>query len=154
MGNDTASGGADADWVVGGKDNDLLFGDAADDLVYGNLGNDTCVGGTGNDIVRGGQDGDLIFGGDGADYMSGDKGDDTVIGGAGADNFHTFGDAGLDRVLDFSLAEGDRVQLDPGTQYTVTQVGADTVIDMTGGGRMVLVGVQMSSLTPGWIFGA
>jgi len=33
-------------------------------------------------------------------------------------------------------------------------VGADTVIDMTGGGQMVLVGVQMSTLTAGWIFGA
>jgi hypothetical protein len=36
----------------------------------------------------------------------------------------------------------------------VSQVGADTVINMTGGGQMILVGVSMSSLTPGWIFGA
>jgi hypothetical protein len=36
----------------------------------------------------------------------------------------------------------------------VSQVGADTVIDMTGGGQMVLVGVQASTLTTGWIFGA
>jgi serralysin len=57
-------------------------------------------------------------------------------------------------VLDFSLAEGDRVQVDPGTQYAVAQVGADTVISMTGGAQMVLVGVQMSSLTGSWIFGA
>ena len=76
------------------------------------------------------------------------------MGGAGADRFHTFGEAGVDRVLDFSLAQGDRVQLDPGTQYTVSQVGADTVISMTGGGQMVLVGVQASALTDGWIFGA
>ena len=57
-------------------------------------------------------------------------------------------------MLDFSLAQGDRVQLDPGTLYTVSQVGADTVIDLNGGGQMVLVGVQMSTLTTGWIFGA
>jgi serralysin len=112
------------------------------------------VGGDGNDIVRGGQDNDLVFGGAGDDFVSGDKGNDTMTGGAGADSFHTFGDAGIDRVTDFNRGEGDRVQLDPGTQYTVSQVGADTVINMTGGGQMILVGVSMSTLTPGWIFGA
>jgi len=153
-GNDTCVSGGGDDWVVGGRDNDSLVGSAGQNLVYGNLGNDTCDGGAGNDIVRGGQDNDVLSGGAGDDYVSGDKGSDTVTGGAGADIFHTFGDAGIDRVLDFSLAQGDRVQLDPGTQYTVSQVGADTVIDMTGGGQMILVGVQMSSLTAGWIFGA
>jgi len=154
QGNDTCVGGVGDDWVVGGKDNDQLFGETGNDLVYGNLGADTCVGGDGNDIVRGGQDNDLIFGSAGDDYVSGDKGDDTVNGGAGADLFHTFGDAGLDWVMDFSLAQGDRVMLDPGTQYTVSQAGSDTVIDMVGGGKMILVGIQMSTLTPGWIFGA
>ncbi|WP_296596175.1 calcium-binding protein, partial [Phenylobacterium sp.] len=149
-GNDTCVSGGGDDWVVGGRDNDSLVGSAGQNLVYGNLGNDTCEGGDGTDIVRGGQDNDVLNGGAGDDYVSGDKGSDTVTGGAGADIFHTFGDAGVDRVLDFSLAQGDRVQLDPGTQYTVSQVGADTVIDMTGGGQMVLVGVQMSSLTAGW----
>lgn len=154
MGNDTVSGGLGDDWTVGGKDNDLLFGELGSDLVYGNLGNDTCDGGEGNDIVRGGQDQDILRAGAGDDYVSGDRGDDTMTGGAGADSFHTFGEAGIDRVLDFNRAEGDRVQLDPGTTYTVAQVGADTVISMTGGGQMILVGVSMSSLTEGWIFGA
>jgi Ca2+-binding RTX toxin-like protein len=154
MGNDTEAGGPGDDWVVGGRDDDLLLGDGGADLVYGNLGNDTCDGGQGADIDRGGQDNDVVRGGDGDDYVSGDKGSDTVAGGAGADVFHTFGDAGLDRVLDFNLAEGDRVQVDPGTQYTISQVGADTVIDMVGGGQMILIGVQSSSLTSGWIFGA
>ena len=69
----------------------------------------------------------------------------------GADIFHSFGDAGLDRVTDFNRAQGDRVLLDAGTTYTVAQSGADTVISMTGGAQMVLVGVSMSSLTDGWI---
>jgi len=154
MGNDTASGGFGTDWVVGGKDNDLLSGDAGDDLVYGNLGNDTVHGGDGNDIVRGGQGEDTMTGGAGNDFLAGDRGSDTMTGGAGADIFHTHGEAGLDRVIDFNLLEGDRVNLAPGTVYTAHQVGGDTVIDMTGGGQMVLVGVQFSSLTEGWIFGA
>jgi hypothetical protein len=42
--------------------------------------------------------------------------------------------------------------LDPGTTYSVSQVGADTVIDMGGGNQMILVGVQLSTLPAGWIF--
>jgi Ca2+-binding RTX toxin-like protein len=154
MGDDTASGGLGDDWVVGGKDNDRLSGEGGSDIVYGNIGNDTCDGGAGNDVVRGGQDNDSVSGGIGDDYVSGDKGDDTVSGGFGADVFHTFSGAGLDRVIDFTPAEGDRVMVDPGTAYTLSQVGADTVIDMGGGHQMILVGVQLSTLTPGWIFGA
>ena len=154
QGDDTAAGGLGDDWVVGGKDNDNLTGDGGSDLVYGNLGSDTCEGGDGADTLRGGQDNDVVLGGAGADFVSGDKGDDTLTGGDGADLFHTFGDAGIDRVLDFSLAQGDRVMLDPGTQFSVSQVGSDTVISMTGGGQMTLVGVAMSSLSGDWIFGS
>lgn len=154
MGADTASGGQGEDWVVGGKDDDRLSGGDAFDLVYGNLGNDTIAGDAGDDIVRGGQQDDLLSGGAGNDFLSGDRDNDTITGGAGADIFSTHGEAGIDRVTDFNLAEGDRVQLAPGTQYTLAQVGDDTVINMTGGGQMILVGVAMSSLTGAWIFGA
>ena len=152
VGNDTVSGGAGDDYAVGGKDNDMLFGDGGQDIVWGNLGNDTCDGGDGNDQVRGGQGDDSVVGGAGDDFVSGDRGNDTISGGAGADLFHGSQDAGIDRVLDFSLAEGDRVQLDPGTTYSLAQVGADTIIDMGGGNQMILVNVQLSTLTPGWIF--
>jgi Ca2+-binding RTX toxin-like protein len=152
MGNDTVSGGLGDDWAVGGKDNDQLSGDAGSDVVWGNLGADTCDGGDGNDQVRGGQGDDSITGGAGNDYVSGDRGNDTISGGSGADNFHGSQDAGIDRVVDFNLAEGDRVQLDPGTTYNLMQVGADTVLDMGGGHQMILVGVQMSTLTGAWVF--
>ena len=154
MGNDTVNGGAGDDYAVGGKDNDSLTGDAGVDIVWGNLGDDTCSGGDGADQVRGGQGNDSVAGGAGDDFVSGDRGDDTITGGLGADLFHTSQDAGVDRVLDFSLAEGDRVFLDLGTTYTTSQVGADTIIDMGSGNQMILVGVQLSTLTPGWIFGA
>lgn len=151
QGDDVVMGGLDNDWVVGGKGDDILYGEDGLDVVLGNIGNDTIDGGTGSDTVRGGQGHDIVRGGAGDDYVSGDRGDDTVTGGAGADAFHSFGEAGLDRVTDFNRAEGDYVRLDPGTQYSVSQQGADVVINMTGGGQMVLVGVSLSSLTPGWI---
>lgn len=160
-GNDTLQGFAGDDWVVGGKGNDVLYGDAADpaqypavgnDIVYGNLGDDTCYGGDGADLIRGGQGSDSLSGGAGNDWLSGDLGADMISGGAGADIFHSWGAAGVDRVLDFNAAEGDRVQLDPGTTYVVTQVGADTVIEMTGGAVMTLVGVSKAALPAGWLF--
>lgn len=155
-GNDTLRGGGDGDWVVGGKDDDLLFGDAGGDVVLGNLGADTLEGGDDDDVVRGGQGDDAVRGGAGSDWISGDRGADTLTGGAGADIFHTFDGAGVDRVTDFNAGEGDRVFLLAGTQYSVAQTGADTVITVTGteGGQLVLAGVQMSSLGSGWIFGA
>jgi Ca2+-binding RTX toxin-like protein len=152
QGNDTLYGGPGDDWVVGGKDNDLQFGEAGDDIVWGNLGNDTLSGGSGNDQIRGGQGDDSLSGGSGNDYISGDRGNDTESGGSGADIFHTFSGAGIDKVLDFNYAEGDRVMLDPGTTYTASQIGADTVVDMGNGDQMILVGVQLSTLPNGWIF--
>ena len=152
MGDDTAAGGLGDDWVVGGKDNDQLYGEEGGDVVWGNLGNDSLDGGAGNDQVRGGQGDDLVLGGAGDDYVSGDRGNDTVHGGAGADLFHSFADAGTDRILDFNLAEGDRVMLDPGSVYTVAQNLNDTVISIEGGAQVILAGIQLNTLSGGWIF--
>jgi serralysin len=147
-----------ADVIYGGQGNDVLVtgvGGAltkeAGDFANGNRGDDTVTGGAGADSLHGGQDADSIQGGAGEDFLSGDRGDDTLAGGTGADLFHGSQDSGRDRILDFSRAEGDRVLLDPGTTFTLTQAGADTVIDMGAGHQMILVGVQLSTLTPGWI---
>ena len=157
-GNDTITDrqGGD-DWLVGGQGNDLIFAHVGRNILYGNLGDDTLVAGAGGalnggDLLRGGQGNDAIFGGSANEWLSGDRGNDTISGGAGADIFHTFSGAGIDRVLDFNLAEGDRVQVDVGTTWTVTQVGADTVIDMSNGDQMILVGVDKTTLTGAWIF--
>jgi Ca2+-binding RTX toxin-like protein len=153
MGDDIAYGHGGDDWVVGGKDNDTLYGGAGADIVYGNLGADICNGEDGADTIRGGQADDVLDGGAGDDWLSGDRGSDVIRGGAGADVFHTFSEADVDVVLDFSVAEGDRVLLDPGTAYTLDQVGADTVIRM-GASQLVLANVSLASLPAGWIFGA
>jgi Ca2+-binding RTX toxin-like protein len=104
--------------------------------------------------VRGGQADDMIYGGAGNDWLSGDLGNDTESGGAGADIFRVFTGDGIDRVTDFNAAEGDRVQFDPGTPYTVRQAGADTIVDLGSSSQLILVGVQIATLPAGWIFSA
>ncbi len=151
MGNDTLRGNDGEDWVVGGRDNDLIFGDAAFDIVYGNMGNDTVDGGAGNDWVRGGQGDDSVQGGAGDDWVWGDRGNDTISGGAGADLFYSFAGAGIDRIADFSFAEGDRLKLEGAPSRSVSQVGADVVVDMGNGDQVILVGVTLASLGSGWI---
>lgn len=152
VGNDTVSGGLGNDVVLGGKNDDNLFGDDGADFVNGNLGNDTVVGGLGNDSLLGGQGDDLVAGGSGDDYLSGDRGNDTLSGGFGADLFKGFVGSGVDRVTDFNLAQGDRIVLDPGTAYSVAQVGDDAVVSFgSAGDQMILVNVQVSALTGTWI---
>lgn len=150
-GQDTLFGGEGNDWVVGGQGIDLLYGEAGDDLIYGNMANDTLYGGAGADIIRGGQDDDVMLGEDGDDWMSGDRGADTMWGGAGADSFYAFGDSGIDRVMDFVRAQGDRVLVGEGATYSYAQVGDDVVVSLSGGAQMILVGVNLASLTDGWI---
>ncbi|WP_165842767.1 calcium-binding protein [Phenylobacterium deserti] len=150
-GNDTLHAGDGEDWVSGGKDQDLLYGDAAFDIVLGNLGDDTCDGGAGADWVRGGQGDDIVRGGAGDDLLWGDRGADTLTGGTGADVFNTFVGAGLDRVTDFSFAEGDRVHIEAGASYSVRQVGVDTVVDLGGGDQLILERVDAASLPAGFI---
>lgn len=150
-GADVLRGGQGDDALFGGADGDLLFGDIGADFLQGNGGDDTQYGGAGNDQLHGGQGDDVLSGGDGDDRLSGDLGDDILVGGAGADLFVTFAGGGMDRVLDFNFADGDRVGLLGGGAYSVAQVGADTVITLTGGGQLTLVDVQMSGLTGGWI---
>jgi phospholipase/lecithinase/hemolysin len=145
---------ASGDQLLGGQGNDWidLTASTAHNFVNGNLGNDVLIGGSGGDTLRGGQGNDLIVGGSGADWISGDRGDDTLTGGGGADTFHAA--YGSDRVTDFDQAQGDRVQIDAGVTYTASQVGPDTVIDLSNGAHMTLAGVQMTTLTDGWIFSA
>jgi serralysin len=154
-GDDAIDGGSGGDdWLVGGQGNDMISAQAGGNILYGNLGNDTLQGGSGAEILRGGQGDDVIQGGAGNDWISGDRGSDTVTGGAGADIFHTFSGAGLDIVTDFHASEGDRVQVDAGTSWTLRQSGSDTIVDMGNGDQMVLQNVQLSSLPSGWIFAA
>jgi Ca2+-binding RTX toxin-like protein len=150
-GNDTMLGGKGNDNLYGEDGNDLLHGDDGDDRLAGNMGADTIYGGAGKDTITGGQGDDVLYGGDGADYLSGDMGNDVLWGGAGADTFNMQQGFGVNRVMDFSQREGDKILLTGVKSYTVSQVGSDTVVNLGGGDQMILVGVDMSALKSGWI---
>ena len=153
-GNDTIDGGSGgADSLLGGQGNDIITVHSGNTLLNGNLGNDTVNGGSGDDTVHGGQANDLLTGGAGNDQLWGDLGDDTLTGGGGADVFHLRVGDGHDVVTDFNGFSGDRVQLDPGVAYTVSQVGVDAVVLVTSSGDSItLQGVSAGSLPAGAIF--
>lgn len=140
------------DWLSGGQGSDSItaVGSHVHNLVFGNMGADTLVAGSGGDLLLGGQGDDLIQGGAGSDWISGDRGQNTLSGGGGADIFHA-SHTGVDLVTDFNAAEGDRVLVDPGVTYTVSQDGTDTVIALSTGGRMTLAGVDSATLSSGWL---
>lgn len=139
------------DWLMGGQGADSIDASQSTghNVINGNLGDDTVLGGAGGDILRGGQGDDMVTGGAGADWIAGDLGHNTLTGGGGADIFRAGG--GDDLVTDFNQAQGDLVSLAPGVHYSVSQVGADTVVSLDGGGQMTLAGVKLASLTSGWL---
>jgi len=154
LGNDRVFGNLGADTLEGGDGDDAVQGNQGDDVVRGGAGNDMAYGGQGNDTVDGGQGDDQLWGDLGDDVLTGGPGADTLTGGAGADTFVYARGDGADRITDFHQGEGDRIQLSgPHDAYTVTQVGADTVVDFGHGESLVLANVQLSSLASGWIVG-
>jgi Ca2+-binding RTX toxin-like protein len=151
-GTDTVHGDGGADYVRGGQGDDLVYGDAGNDFhVNGNIGNDQVFGGAGNDTVFGGQGSDTLYGDDGADWLSGDLGNDIVYGGAGGDRFLMRVGGGTDWVGDFNAAEGDRVQLAPGTAYTVANSGGQAMIVLASGDGIGLAGVSFGAFSSDWV---
>jgi ELWxxDGT repeat protein len=98
-------GNALANRLYGSSAANRLSGEAGDDDIRGANGNDTLIGGEGADSLSGQLADDLLIGGAGNDCLS---------GGGGADRFR-FADpsgGGVDLILDFNAAEGDRIELD------------------------------------------
>ena len=86
-------------------------------MVYTGTGDFNGVGNDEANTITGGTGNDTLSGGDGADNLFGKNGADVLIGGAGADRFiftspAEFSTGSLDRIADFSVAEGDRIRLD------------------------------------------
>ncbi|PMM01745.1 hypothetical protein BCT63_18540 [Vibrio kanaloae] len=75
------------DTLQGGLGDDILFGQGGNDTLLGGLGTDTLIGGLGSEILTGGDDADIFK------WVDGDL------------------DGSTDRITDFSVAEGDKVDL-------------------------------------------
>ena len=108
-GNIHGTGNTLANNLQGNAGNNMLNGDAANDTLAGQAGNDTLSGGTGNDVLNGGIGADRLIGEQGADRMTGSQGADVFLFRALADS--TMAAAGRDTITDFSMAQGDRMDL-------------------------------------------
>lgn len=118
--------------LSGSPFDDVLRGDGAANNLQGRAGNDVLVAGGGNDELFGDPGRDTLLGGLGDDFLIGSEDGDDLTGGTGADAFAyqaldhgalvnanvTAATAGVvagvdfDRVLDFSVAEGDLIALE------------------------------------------
>ncbi|MEQ1805404.1 MAG: Ig-like domain-containing protein, partial [Burkholderiaceae bacterium] len=102
--------------IVGGAGDDILAGTAGADTLFGQAGDDEISAGNGADTLFGGAQDDTLDGGAGNDILSGGAGRDDLTGAAGADTFRFYVASesniiDFDRIRDFSLAEGDRIDL-------------------------------------------
>jgi Ca2+-binding RTX toxin-like protein len=70
LGNDTLTGGTNADTIFGGAGNDTIDGGAGADVLDGQAGNDTIKGGAGADVIASGTGRDVITGGGGNDVIT------------------------------------------------------------------------------------
>lgn len=110
-GNDTIFGGTHSDTIGGGPGNDLIFGYDGDDELFGASNHDTIHGGAGNDTIWGGPGNDVMAGGPGDDLIAPGAGTDHVWGNGGADTFLFYRYYNASYIHDFSLTEGDQIQL-------------------------------------------
>ena len=125
-------GGGDA--LDGGAGRDVLNGGRGGDVVRGRGGDDRMLGGSHSDTLRGGAGDDALFGGRGGDRLVGGAGDDRLVGGTGADVFVFARGSGRDVIDDFSLRQGDRLDLggiDP--RATAMDGGAGVHLEWRGG---------------------
>lgn len=104
------------------------------DKLYGGLGSDKIYGGRGNDYLSGSWGNDLLIGG---------SGNNTLCGGAGKDTFGFGWDStGKDVVKDFCVGT-DKLKLFDGITVTgMSSACGDTVLTLSSGGTVTLVGVN------------
>lgn len=100
--------------------NSVLTGTEGPDVISGTSASDTISGLGGNDVLSGLAGGDVLKGGLGADILTGGTGADTFVYETVAESTKTL----RDRIMDFSAADGDKIDLsavDASTGYPGNQ---------------------------------
>jgi Ca2+-binding RTX toxin-like protein len=90
--------------IVGDGIDTTLQGTAHTDYILGSNIGETIYGLDGDDILIGGGGDDILYGGTGNDQLTGGTGADTFV-------FSEHGSANVDHILDYSAAEGDKIDL-------------------------------------------
>lgn len=134
----------------GAETEDLVVGDAATTKLHGHRGDDLVIGGDSQGIakLKGGKGDDIIVGGAGDDRLYGNDGADVFAFGLGSDK---------DRIIDFSAAEGDKIDLTAAGFETFDEV-TSAATDLTGrvaitaedGSVLVLKDFQTEDLRESW----
>ena len=145
--------------LIGGSGNDQIFiGSGSGNVAVAGTGNTTIVGGTGNNTFIGGNAStanSLIYGGTGNETIFGGAGHETMYGGGGNNLFaFTSGSSlggGNNVIGDFNVKTDHLGFLGYGSAAQIlansTVVGGSTVISLTDGTKITLVGV--TNLTAG-----
>ena len=151
--------GAGNDTVIASISNGIIGGGTGDDVLDGSGGADRLVGDEGDDVLLGGDGNDNraaivspfgasfpggLYGGAGNDTLDGGEGNDYLEGSTGNDVFVFVPDSDNDTIADFTNDE-DKIDL---TAYNttfsdlspnITQVNANTVIDLGSGNTITLL---------------
>ena len=139
----TATGGDGTDTltsienIVGSQFDDSLTGDNNANHISGGAGADTIIGGLGADTLTGGLGNDILTGGDGADIFKWTADDVNIASGAPFS----------DKITDFSITEGDKLDLsDVLTGDTTT---LSNYLDVQASGSNVVVSVYADGVSGG-----
>lgn len=147
----TLTGTSGDDFILGSSRTDTLNGGAGADRIYGGKGEDKLHGGDGFDMLLGQEGSDRLYGGTGDDVLVGGAGADRIEGGAGADSFLFAAGSGSDTLADFELGI-DRISLDGVTATGYSSSAGSLVVNLSGGGSILLAGVAAGS-DPTQLFG-
>jgi 2',3'-cyclic-nucleotide 2'-phosphodiesterase/3'-nucleotidase/5'-nucleotidase len=147
--------GGDGDDELFAGSNDRLFGEAGNDILNAAVGSgkNRLYGGEGNDTLIGGT-GDRLFAGSGDDVLFAGQGDNLLNGGAGADQFWIAYNGlpnSVNAIADFQvgidiIGIGGLSKVNNFSDLTLTQNGADTLINVSNTDLAILRGIQATSL--------
>ena len=122
-------GGDGADGITGGDDRDVIYAGPGNDDVSGLGGRDFVRGGAGNDLLRGNTGHDLLFGEAGDDVLHGDEDNDALVGGAGNDNL----EAGEGNNVLVALDDADTLTGGTGNDRAIVRDEESLTLDLGAG---------------------